>query len=207
MANWKKTLKQLWNFIWNDDSVWSWLANIALAFILIKFIVYPGLAFALVTTHPVVAVVSESMEHRANFDNYWENAKWFYVTNNIKKTDFESFPLKNGFNKGDIMVLKGKKAKDIKVGDIIVFWSARKDPIIHRVIKKWQENGVYYFRTKGDNYLTNPTSIKNPLLDETSISQDKVIGNAVFKIPFLGYIKIWFVEFAVNPVLKLRSSA
>ena len=207
MADWKKTLKQVWNFVWDDDSVWSWLANIALAFIVIKFIVYPGLAFMLGTTHPVVAVVSESMEHNADFDNYWENAKSFYVANNIKKEDFLNFPLKNGFNKGDIMVLRGKKPEDIKVGDIIVFWSARKDPIIHRVIKKWQENGVYYFQTKGDNYITNPTSIKNPLLDETSIRQDKVIGNAVFKIPFLGYIKIWFVEFVVNPVMNLRNSA
>ncbi|MEK6891894.1 MAG: signal peptidase I [Nanoarchaeota archaeon] len=207
MANWKKALKQVWNFIWNDDSIWSWLANIALAFILIKFIVYPGLAFVLGTTHPVVAVVSESMEHNANFDNYWENAKGFYVANNIKKEDFMNFPLKNGFNKGDIMVLKGKKAEDIKIGDIIVFWSTRKDPIIHRVIKKWQENGVYYFQTKGDNYITNPTSIKNPLLDETSISQDKVIGNAIFKIPFLGYIKIWFVEYITNPMMNLRNSA
>ena len=207
MANWKKALKQVWNFIWNDDSIWSWLANIALAFILIKFIVYPGLAFVLGTTHPVVAVVSESMEHNANFDNYWENAKGFYVANNIKKEDFMNFPLKNGFNKGDIMVLKGKKAENIKIGDIIVFWSTRKDPIIHRVIKKWQENGVYYFQTKGDNYITNPTSIKNPLLDETSISQDKVIGNAIFKIPFLGYIKIWFVEYIANPMMNLRNSA
>src|SRR3989338_3553698 len=207
MAEWKKTLKQVWNFIWNDDSIWSWLANIALAFILIKFIVYPGLAFVLATTHPVVAVVSESMEHNANFDNYWERAQGFYVANNIMKTHFESFPLKNGFNKVDIMVLKGKKAADIKVGDIIVFWSARKDPIIHRIVKKWQENGAYYFQTKGDNYITNPASIKNPLLDETRISQDKVIGNAVFKIPILGYIKIWFVEFVVNPIMNLRNPA
>ncbi|HLC61953.1 MAG TPA: signal peptidase I [Candidatus Nanoarchaeia archaeon] len=207
MANWKKALKQVWNFIWNDDSIWSWLANIALAFILIKFIVYPGLAFALATTHPVVAVVSESMEHNADFDNYWENAKGFYVANNIKKEDFVNFPLKNGFRKGDIMILKGKNAQDIKIGDIIVFWSARRDPIIHRVVRKWQESGVYYFQTKGDNYVTNPTSIKSSMLDETRISQDKVIGNAVFKIPFLGYIKIWFVEFVANPVMNLRNSA
>ena len=105
------------------------------------------------------------------------------------------------------MVLRGKNAEDIKIGDIIVFWSARKDPIIHRVVKKWQENEVYYFQTKGDNYVTNPTSIKSSMLDETRISQDKVIGNAVFKIPFLGYIKIWFVEFVANPVMNLRNSA
>ena len=95
-----------------------------------------------------------------------------------------------GFNKGDIMALKGKNPENIKIGDVIVFWSERKDPIIHRVVRKWQENGIYYFQTKGDN---NPDSIKTPLLDETRISQDKIVGNAVLRIPFLGYIKIWFV--------------
>ena len=213
MAEWKKTLKQIWDFVWNDDSVWSWLANVAIAFILIKFLVYPCLAFALGTTHPVVAVVSESMEHRENFDAWWDKAngryvvnnqigdKW-YVNNGIEKEDFIYFPLKNGFNKGDIMVLHGKKPENIQIGEVIVFWSARKVPIIHRVVKKWQENGIYYFQTKGDN---NRISIKDPSLDETRISQDKVIGNAVFKIPFFGYIKIWFVDYIVNPIIKLKN--
>ena len=64
MGGYKKKLKRLWHFIWEDNSVWSWIANIVLAFILIKFIVYPSLGFVLGTTHPVVAVVSESMEDR-----------------------------------------------------------------------------------------------------------------------------------------------
>ena len=213
MAEWKKTLKQIWNFVWNDDGIWSWLVNIVLAFILIKFLVYPGLAFLLGTTHPVVAVVSESMEHNANFDDWWDKANGRYIVNNqvvenwyinigIKKEDFIGFPLKNGFNKGDIMVLHGKTPKDIKIGDVTVYWSARKVPIIHRVVKKWQENGVYYFQTKGDN---NHISIKDPSLDETRISQDKVIGNAVFKVPFLGYIKIWFVDYIANPIISLKN--
>ena len=92
------------------------------------------------------------------------------------------------------MVLKGKKPKDIKIGDIIVFWSAKKDPIIHRVVKKWQENNIYYFQTKGDNYKTNPASIKSSFLDETRVSEEQVVGNAVLRIPLLGYVKIWFVD-------------
>ena len=48
---------KVWWFLWEDDSVWSWLANIVLAFVLIKFIVYPGLGLALQTSHPIVAVV------------------------------------------------------------------------------------------------------------------------------------------------------
>ena len=191
---WKKDLKRLWHFIWEDNSIWSWIANIALAFILIKYIVYPGLGFLLSTSHPVVAVVSESMQHEGNFDAWWQRASKWYIDNSIEKEGFRDFPFKNGFNKGDIMVLKGKYPENIEIGDIIVFWSAKRDPIIHRVINKWQENNIYYFQTKGDNYKTNPVSISNMLLDETRISQEQIVGNAVLRIPLLGYIKIEFVD-------------
>ena len=67
----------------------------------------------------------------------------------------------------------------------------RKDPIIHRVIKKWKNNETYYFQTKGDN---NRDSMKNMLVDETAINENIILGKAVFKIPLLGYIKIGFVE-------------
>ena len=194
MKGFKKAWKKIWYFVWEDNSIWSWIVNIILAFVLIKFIVYPGLGIILSTSHPVVAVVSESMEHNSNFDGWWNNAGNWYVANSINKDNFDSFPLKDGFDKGDIMVLKGKKSKDIEIGDIIVFWSAKKDPIIHRVVKKWQENNIYYFQTKGDNYKTNPMSIKSSFLDETNVSEEQVVGNAVLRIPLIGYIKIWFVD-------------
>ena len=194
MKSRKITWKKVWHFIWEDDSVWSWISNIILAFILIKFIVYPSLGLLLQTTHPVVAVVSESMEHENGFDGWWVKSSDWYIANGIAKDDFGKFTLKNGFNKGDIMVLKGKKPEDIKVGDIIVFWSAKKDPIIHRVVKKWQDRGVYYFETKGDNYKTNPMPIQSAFLNETKTSEEQIVGNAVFRIPLLGYVKIWFVE-------------
>lgn len=194
MGKWKGDLKKIWHFIWEDNSIWSWLVNIALAFVLIKYIVYPGLGFLLSTTHPVVAVVSESMQHDGNFEEWWKSSGKWYTANGISKDDFAGFPLKNGFDKGDIIVLKGKKPKSIEAGDIIVFWSAKKDPIIHRVVRKWQEESIYYFQTKGDNYKTNPISIRNSILDETRISQEQIVGNATIRIPFLGYIKIWFVE-------------
>ena len=72
MSSWKKNLKKFWHFIWEEDSLLSWIVNIIIAFILIKFIVYPGLGYLLATTHPVVAVVSESMEHNSNFNAWWD---------------------------------------------------------------------------------------------------------------------------------------
>jgi len=187
-----KQLKKIWHFIWEDNSIWSWIVNIILAFVLIKFIVYPGLGFLLTTSHPVVAVVSSSMEHNnLGFDNWWDLNKDWYIENGIKKEEFETFSLKNGFNKGDIMVLVGRDAENINVGDTIVFRGDRKDPIIHRVVKKMQDNDEIYFQTKGDN---NGDSISNNRLDETNVREDIIIGKAVFRVPLLGYIKIWFVE-------------
>ncbi|MBI3035717.1 signal peptidase I [Candidatus Woesearchaeota archaeon] len=183
--------KKVWYFIWEDNSIWSWIANIALAFVLIKFVVYPGLGFLLQTSHPVVAVVSESMEHNSGFGSWWDKSSKWYAANGINKEDFGKFSLKNGFNKGDIMVLRGKKAENIEVGDVVVFWSAKKDPIIHRVVKKWKDNNIYHFQTKGDN---NPMPIQSAFLNETKISQEQIVGNAVLRIPLFGYVKIWFVE-------------
>jgi len=188
----KKILRKTWHFIWEDNSIWSWIVNVILAFVLIKFIVYPGLGLLLSTSHPVVAVVSGSMEHNGmGFDKWWgENDVW-YLENGIVNEEFRQFPLKNGFNKGDIMVLMGKDAGNVKVGDIIVFTSNKKDPIIHRVVKKIKNNGDFYFQTKGDN---NKDSIKTSQLDETNINEEIIIGKAVLRIPLLGYIKIGFVE-------------
>jgi signal peptidase I len=187
----KKILKKVWYFIWEDNSIWSWLINVVLAFIIIKFIVYTGLGLLLATSHPIVAVVSESMEHKSGFDEWWDkNDKW-YLENDIDKDEFSQFSLRNGFNKGDIIILIGKKPEKIPVGDIIVFRNGRPDPIIHRVVEKWQENDEYFYQTKGDN---NQDSIKNSIIDETEINEDQVIGKALFKIPFLGYVKILFVE-------------
>jgi signal peptidase I len=189
-TSFKKILKKVWYFIWEDNSVWSWLVNIILAVVLIKFVIYPGLGLALGTQYPVVAVVSGSMEHDGNFDYFWDLHGTFYLPYNITKEGFSKFKFKNGFNTGDIMVLRKADPTKLKVGDTIVFKSNKPDPIIHRVIAKWQENGVYYFRTKGDH-----NSDINYNVLEDKISQDRLIGRAAFRIPYLGYVKIWFVEF------------
>jgi len=233
----KKLLKKTWHFIWEDDSIWSWVVNVIIAFVLIKFIVYPGLGFFLSTTHPVVAVVSSSMEHKTvlscagngnmlnnkkceepkysmcgnaydgkkyfNADEYWQECGSWYEKNGIDKDEFSGFSFKNGFNKGDIMILIGKDIGEIEVGEVIVFRSGRKDPIIHRVVKK-NDDGKITLQTKGDN---NADSIKNNALDETNIGKDVLIGKAVFRIPLLGYIKILFVEYIAKPYCSVTNDA
>ena len=89
------------------------------------------------------------------------------------------------------MVLRGIEAEKISAGDVVVFFSSRKDPIIHRVVGKGEKDGKIYFHTKGDN---NEDSIRSNALDETKVNEDAVIGKAVLRVPLLGYIKIWFVD-------------
>lgn len=182
-------LKKLWQFLWYEDSLLSWFVNLILAFVLVKFVIYPGIGLLLGTAFPIVAVVSGSMEHNGqSFDTWWSGTDW-YTQHNVTKEQFSDFSFRNGFNKGDIMVLKGVKPKDIKAGDVIVYESSRHvNPIIHRVVSITQQNGIYSFETKGDN---NPTADRD-LVAETQI---KRTGKAVLRLPYLGWIKIGFVEF------------
>jgi len=199
----KTTWQKIWHFLWHEDSVASWVVSILVAFILIKFIVYPLLGVVFGTTFPVVAVVSDSMEHNQQFDDWWAIHEDLYLRYSITKFDFQSFPLKAGFNKGDIIFLIGSKPEKIERGDVIVFWGGKAYPIIHRVVAvSYDENGWFY-ETKGDNNLGQ---IIQPSLDERHIPYDVactsdksgrcdvVLGKAVFRIPFLGWVKILFVD-------------
>lgn len=157
------------------------------------------------TSLPVVAVISESMEHPLG--NAWMTSvahcprgpctqEAWYINKNISSEMFSEFPFKNGFNKGDIMVLVGKKPEKIEIGEVIVFqpYSNNKVsgyPIIHRVIAKNEENGEIIFETKGDN---NPSQIKTLFIDETEIKSSEVLGVAKVRLPYFGYIKIWFTK-------------
>jgi hypothetical protein len=203
----KRKIKLFWNFVWHDDSPLSWVVNIILAFLIIKFLVYPGLSMVLGTEYPVVAVVSCSMEHgytncgsgnvhlcgvegegRANLDQYWEACGAWYDEKGISKATFSTFRFKNGFNKGDIMILGGVNPEKVQPGEVLVFQSSlRVEPIIHRLITKTNESGEFTFQTKGDHNAISHSF-------ESSISEDALLGKAIFRIPFLGYVKIWFVN-------------
>lgn len=192
----KRITKRVWNFLWKDNSVWSWIVNAVLAFVLIKFVVYPGLGIVLHTNHPVVAVISNSMQHQAEFESWWKGMEGFYSKHNITKEEFEGFWMSKGFSKGDIIILKGKKPADIGVGEVIVFDGNRPEPIIHRVVSKWQSDGSYYFSTKGDRNT-------NQRDEEREISEGRLVGTALLRVPYVGYVKITFSEL-VNAIRQAR---
>ncbi len=193
----KKTLKKFWKFIWNDNSILSWVVSFILAFLLVKFAIYPLIGLMFGTSYPIVAVVSCSMEHNAqsdcsfdhlDFDEWWNVRSGWYIDSGFTKEQFKDYIFKNGFDKGDIIILRGNKAKDIKVGDVIVFQSTSNYPVIHRVVNKWDDNG-YHFQTKGDN---NPDSYG--ALMERDITGERILGRAIFKVPKIGWVKIGFSE-------------
>ncbi len=179
--------KKIWLFIWEDDSILSWVVNVILAFILVKFVIYPVLGFMLGTGYPIVAVISSSMEHRSmGFDSWWENNKGWYLENDIAKGMLSEAKFKNGFNKGDIIILVGKNPEDIKKMDVVVYSSdSYKYPIIHRVVQIDDTAEVVKFTTKGDN---------NPISDPAQVRTEQLLGKAVFRIPKLGWVKILFTE-------------
>ncbi|MFC1696899.1 signal peptidase I, partial [Nanoarchaeota archaeon] len=173
----KSMIGKAWHFLWHEDSWLSWIALVIVAFVAIKYIFFPLIGLLFATSHPIVAVVSSSMEHNPNFDDWWDSntarcpyydqgcsddssnnncfyrctQEEYYLLNNINKTKFKSFPFRHGFDKGDVMFLRGVKPQNIKVGDIIVFQTLKPDPIIHRVVNIYQKDDKYYFHTKGDN--------------------------------------------------------
>ena len=203
-------LNKFCDYLWNDDSLGSYLLNFFVAFIFIKFIFFPVVGFALNNDFTVVAIVSGSMEHKIvnnqicdkfiidqkkkslDFDSWWNFCSNYYQEYlNLTKNDFLNYKYQNGLNIGDGMILYGKDPKKIQVGEVLVFipqdkrFFQEKGPVIHRVVKKWtDENNQLYFKTKGDH---NPQVFQN---FEDKIPAENVIGVGVVRIPFIGYAKL-----------------
>lgn len=171
-------LQKFWEFL-KKDSFASWIVSLILIFIIIKFILFPVISLISGTSLPLVIVESCSMHHNANFDSWWnQNGAW-YEKINLSKSEFSEFTMKNGFTKGDVILVSSPKR--IKQGDIIIFTAGTRYPIIHRIIS---ENPL---ETKGDNNLEQ-------LIIEKNISKEVVLGKAVGKIPFVGWVKLIFFE-------------
>ncbi len=208
--NYLDYLKSFWKYLWYGDSFGSYVLSFLVAFLIIKFMFFPALGFVLNNDYPIVAIVSGSMEHkitdhrvcdkyipeiqnkRLSFDEWWSFCSDYYIENfNITKEQFQDFKYSRGLNTGDVMILFGRAPERINVGDVLVFepenrvWFESHGPVIHRVVDRWQDDGIWYFQTKGDH---NSQSFDN---FEKRIPEDKVIGVAVVRIPYIGYAKIF----------------
>jgi len=194
-------LIRFWKWLWESESIWSYIVFLILVFIIVKFIFLPGLGLLMGTKLPLAIVESSSMEHHAlkldgngfsicgkyldgyqylDSDKYWEICgEWYEDNTNITKEEFESFKFKNGFRKGDLMIIVGKETVD--VGDVMIFDSGRSYPIIHRVVS------LNPLQTKGDHNGAQ-------LAEEMDINKEQIMGVAVGRVPYIGWIKLFFVE-------------
>ena len=173
-----KNIKSFLNFL-KKDTWQSWLVSIILIVIFIKFIFFPVLSLITNSSLPLVVIESCSMYHESNFEEWWgKNSEW-YNSRDISKLEFNSFNFKNGLNKGDIILVLGKK--EYVKGDVIIFTAPTEHPIIHRIVVSSP------LSTKGDNNL-------DQLEIEKNISQNAIIGKATIRIPLLGWIKLIFFE-------------
>jgi len=196
MKNFKKRLREFWKkfwfIVWKDDSFKGWLISILFLFIIIKFVFFPLLNLATGTALPLAIVESCSMYHQgnvfSNFDSWYERHDEKYAPFIINKLDFQEFPFKRGFNKGDILFIVGTKPEKLEEGDVIIFDGHQSNPIIHRIINIKEENGEYTFSTIGDNN-------NGQLSFEKVISENKIVGKASFRlVPYLGWVKLVFFE-------------
>lgn len=154
--------------------------------IIIVFGFWNGMAYALGTQYPIVAVEGSSMcmLHRLN-QNY--------------KCDGWTHPFERTLHDGDLVVLQGVNPKDINLGDIIVYRNSMGNLVIHRVVDKKFDGNInkWVFTTRGDGNLS----------DDPSVSEDDVIGRVVCRVPWLGHIALFmrnsFVSFIIIAIIIL----
>ncbi len=114
-----------------------------------------------------------------------------YVTgSSVPLAVVEGYSMCPTLRKGDLVISYKPSPQDIHVGDVIIYKNPRGMLVIHRVIYVREDHGRYYYRTKGDN---------NPIPDPGWIPYERVegkvitVGNGiVFKIPYFGYLSLWF---------------
>jgi len=188
----KKSFKKLWFILWKDDSLKGWVLSIIFLFIFIKFIFFPILSLVTGTPLPLAIVESCSMYHKGNilsdYDSWWQGHETKYLKYDIEKDEFKDFKFGKGFNKGDILFIIKASPEKLKIGDVIIFNSGQKNPIIHRIIKIENQDKEYIFSTIGDNN-------NGQLSFEKNITKEQLIGKAIFKIaPYIGWGKLIFFE-------------
>ncbi|MEM2143361.1 MAG: signal peptidase I [Candidatus Thorarchaeota archaeon] len=86
--------------------------------------------------------------------------------------------------RGDLLILQGRTAEQISVGDIVVYtadWHPTA-PIVHRVVEIEIVDGSYYFYTKGD---------ANPTRDSGYRTIEDIVGVVVLVIPQLGQVSLF----------------
>lgn len=119
-------------------------------------------------------------------------------------------------NNGDILIIKGPDYFYSK-GFNPLFWNYLKNntAIIHRAIDKKFINNSWFFLTKGDNNRAPDGAYE--IINETNesiiiqinytsgiyIPATEILGIVNIKIPFIGYLKLYFVHICITVIITM----
>ncbi len=82
---------------------------------------------------------------------------------------------------GDMVLIKKCTPNDVEEGEIIQY-KREGYTVIHRVVKKYQKSGEFFFITKGDD---------NSSEDMEPVPEDRLIGKVIFKVKYIAFPTIW----------------
>lgn len=170
----KDSLKKLWKFYWEDNSILSYVFFIIVTYFAFKYVLFP--LFLFVTgLSDVVAIMTSSMEH-SDFEDYYYYD--FFENMNYSTEEINNFPYSEGLYVGDVIL--AKKTNDYQIGDVLVYNSDYyPDKLVHRVVS------TDPIITKGDN---------NPISYVFDQNVKEVIGEVVLRIPYLGLPRYWMYK-------------
>jgi len=189
--------------------------------ILLAYLLYIVIGLILGTSLPLATVVSGSMEptlHRGDIVvvNSAKNirAQVVDINENISKMNLKDFSkmnfLPNKYGLDEIYSITiGNKTINldnaIKNKNSIVIYKSNiyGKLIIHRAIALIHANDGTFVITKGDNHKTNRIIDEDCIIDSTGnlqngclnvypVNTKNLYGKEIFKIPYLGYIKLIF---------------
>lgn len=170
--------------LWKNDYFKTAIAIALIVAIIFGF--FFGLQLALDTPVPVRVVESGSMcvPYGSGCDG------WTSLMHPFEQT----------LHKGDILIIQGVKAEDLKTdypnSDIIIYKNPRGvTPIVHRIVSSQNISGTLYFKTKGDgngpilwpdvpNYYDN-------IPDANGVPEDLIEGKVIMRIPWFGWITLF----------------
>ncbi len=93
-------------------------------------------------------------------------------------------------NIGDIIMIKDVEPSTLKKGDVITY-HGEEGPvagklITHQIVAEpYEENGTYYFTTRG---------IKEGAIDDPQIEDGQIMGKVLYKVPILGSLYDFFSQ-------------
>lgn len=96
---------------------------------------------------------------------------------------------------GDLAIIEKCTANDINVQDVIEY-QMEGYTVIHRVKEIYQEDGEFFFITKGDN---------NNSEDKMPVREEQLIGKVIFKIRYLALPTVWLHNINVKTQVDVET--